>query len=82
MGWQNWQIRLFHLYHAKRRFRMCKVFVGIYTGGGMSLVLISLSICIGIGIITYHLVEKPISDFISKRERKNQKGETIFNIIL
>lgn len=40
----------------------------------MSLVLISLSICIGIGIITYHLVEKPISDFYFKKRAKESKG--------
>ena len=43
-------------------------------GGGISLVLISLSICTGIGIITYHLVEKPISDFYFKKKAEESKG--------
>ena len=39
-------------------------------GGGMSLVLISVLICIILGVVTYHLIEKPISDFYRKRVEK------------
>ena len=39
-------------------------------GGGICLVLLSVLICVILGVVTYHLIEKPISDFYRKRAEK------------
>lgn len=39
-------------------------------GGGICLILVSVLICVMLGVVTYHLIEKPVSDFYRKKIEK------------
>ncbi len=50
---------------------VCMKYLWAYIrGGGTGSVLLSVLICIFIGVVTYHLIEKPVSDFYRKKIEK------------